>query len=85
MIMPNLGWSTDNVWTFTLPTADPSHCQVIITEVIDITEDGAPSTAVYFYNNAACIQPCTSISIDPAKVEYELKFKVKATFGHSDD
>ena len=72
--MSGFGWSTDNVWTFTLPTADPSYCKVINTEIINVTEDGDPSTAVYFHNNEACIQPCISISIDPTKAKYELKF-----------
>ena len=55
MMMANLGWSTDNVWTFPLPSADPSYCIVINTEIIDITEDNNPSTAVYFHDNGACI------------------------------
>ena len=75
-MMPGLGWSTNNVWTFTLPPANPSYCIVINTEIIEATEDSNPSTAVYFNNYEACIQPCISISIDPVKVEYELKFKI---------
>ena len=74
--MPGLGWSTDNIWTYLLPTAHINYCNVINTEIIEVTEDGDPSTAVYFQDNEACIQPCTSISVDPTKVEYELKFKI---------
>jgi len=55
MMMSGLGWSTDNVWTFTLPTADPSYCEVINTEIIDVTEDGVSSNAVYLHDNGACI------------------------------
>ena len=53
--MPGLGWSTDDVWTFPPPIADPTYCVVINTEIIDITEDGNPSTAVYFNGNEECI------------------------------
>ena len=76
MMMPNLGWSTDNVWDFPLQTTDTAYCIVIITEIINITEDNNSSTSVYFNGNGACIQPCTSISVDPNKVEYELKFQI---------
>jgi len=83
--MSNLGWSSDNVWTFSLPIANPIYCVVINTEIIDVTEDGDPSTAVYFHGNEACNQPCNSISVDVAKVEYDLKFKIKSTFSYSND
>ena len=51
-----------------------------------MTEDGDPSTAVYFHENETpCTQPCTSISVDPSKVEYELTFKIQSTFSQSND
>jgi len=31
MNVPELGWSTDNVWAFPLPIADPGYCIVIET------------------------------------------------------
>ena len=57
MMMPNLGWSTDDVWTFPLPTGSPTYCEVINTEIIDITEDGVSSSAVFFEGNG--VLPCT--------------------------
>ena len=42
MLMPNLGWSTDQAWTYILPIADPSYsyCTVMKTEILNIREDG---------------------------------------------
>ena len=77
MMIPGLGWSTDNVWNYPLQTAEPSYCVITNTEIVDITEDNNPSTAVYFHDNEACSQPCTSISVDPTKVKYDLKFRIK--------
>ena len=85
MLLPGFGWPTDNIWIFTLPTADPSYCVVIETVIIDVTEDGVPGNAVYFHDNEACTQPCTSISIDPDKVLHDLKFKIQSTFSNSND
>ena len=78
--MPDLGWSTDNIWTFPVPTSDTEYCEVIHTEIV-----ATPSTAVYFQDNEACVQPCTSISVDPAYVQQDLTFRVESTFSHSDD
>jgi len=47
-------WSSDNVWTVTFPTSDLTYCNVINTEIVDVTEDGDTSTAVYFHENGAC-------------------------------
>ena len=62
MMMPGLGWSTDNAWTFPLPTADYfSYCEVITTQITTVTEDGIISVtdAVYFHDLNGCNQPCT--------------------------
>ena len=52
MLMPNLGWTTNDVWTFPSPIADPSHCIVIENEIIDVREDTIVNPdvdkAVYF-------------------------------------
>ena len=52
MMMGGMGWPTDNVWTFPIPITNLDYCNVIYTEVIDVTEDddpSGPSPAVYFY------------------------------------
>ena len=59
--MPGLGWSTDNVWTYPVPTSPLTYCEVIHTEILY-------NTAVYFQDNQACVQPCISISVDPSSV-----------------
>jgi len=59
MLISGFGWTGENVWTFPFPTANPSYCEVIITEIIEVTEDNAPSTAVFFEEQETCIQPCS--------------------------
>ena len=86
-MMPNLGWSTNAVLTFPLPITDLSYCTVIETEIIDVTEDGIVNPdvnkAVYFEGKESCVQPCTSLSVDPTKIEFELRFKIVSTISHS--
>jgi len=39
MLLNGMGWNSNNIYTFSLPTASPAYCQVIETSIIDITED----------------------------------------------
>ena len=81
----NLGWSTDEVWSFIAPEiTEPSYCEVIQTSIYEIKEEDIDKTsesAIYFHENSGpCNQPCTSISVDPQKVDKEIKFKIESTF-----
>jgi len=51
MVLNGMGWDSNHIYTFPLPTAIPTYCQVIETFIIDITEDNQPfedNEPIYF-------------------------------------
>jgi len=54
-----LGWSTNHVWSYPLPSTDLSYCTVIETEIIDVTENGNINPdinkAIYFEEKENCV------------------------------
>ena len=88
MKMPGMGYSTENFYSFSLPTTPQSYCYVYKTEIISLRVDSvsAPSSgAVFFHDEASCTPLCDSIDIDPCYVENEVDFKIKYTFTNSND
>ena len=58
--MPNLGWSTEEVWTWPVLTiTNPSYCEVLTSEIVDVKEDGIENPdldkAVYFEGKENCV------------------------------
>jgi len=54
MVLNGMGWNSLNIYTYLLPTAIPSYCEVIETSIIEITEDNLPyedNEPVYFDNS----------------------------------
>ena len=40
MMFPGLdNWSPDDAWSYTIPTAIPSYCEVYKTEIVNIEDD----------------------------------------------
>jgi len=52
MLFMNLGWSTDDIWMFTMPTASQPYCVVLENTIIEywekvIPEEGSDPSIVY--------------------------------------
>ena len=89
MEMPGPDWSNEGAYVFSLPTTQVGYCVVQSTEILNVLEDdlivAAELVPIYFDDEENCAPLCVTISIDPCKIEKNIKFIIKSTFTYSDD
>ena len=66
-------YTTENFYSYALPTTQQAHCTVFKTEISEILIDSGSndlaSRAAFFHDESSCGLLCNSIDIDPCYVE----------------